>query len=98
MWVEISDHDGNDLIGSLDSDPVFVEGLEWGDTVMVKRVEILAVYLTRDEWMQEVEELWAEGNDILSYPPNTDGLEDAYEEGWTPRQALRWWNKRAASD
>lgn len=93
MWVQIIQRLGDNLLGTLDNNPVVVDGMKRGDPVIVKRVEIEAVTLSKEEWLAELKQLWAEG-DILPYPKDTNGLEEAYEEGWTPRQALRWWKKR----
>ncbi len=42
MWVRVTEHDGDELIGFLDNDPIFEVGYEHGDRIGFKRDEIIA--------------------------------------------------------
>lgn len=94
MWVKVHRIDGDWLVGILDSIPVFVENLKLGHSVRLNRVQIEAVDLSLDEWRAEVADLRAEDdyfNRWLGSPSLGDGFEAAFEEGLTPRQALKRW-------
>jgi hypothetical protein len=91
MWVAITHYDGDKLFGWLDSDPVIVEDMNYGDPVTLTRESIEAVTLSREEWQEELHQLWSTPDDTIEYPDDIDGVQEAYDHGWTPRQALRWW-------
>ncbi len=94
MWVAVSHFDGDDLVGRLDNDPVFVENMASGDVVKLRRVQIEAVNLSFDEWNEEVEHLRAKGdyfNRWLGQPVSENHFKEAFDEGLTPRQALNRW-------
>lgn len=94
MWVAVSHVDGDDLVGKLGNEPVFVENIAMGDLVKLRRVQVEAVDLSLDEWVEEVECLGAEGdyiNESLGQPVMGSGFEKAFGEGLTPRQALKRW-------
>lgn len=95
MWVAVTEVDGDDLVGILDSDPAYVENVALGDFVRLRRVQIEAVNLSCKEWMEEVELLRskAEFSNRWLGQPDTSVLLRAFDERLTPRQALNRWRK-----
>jgi len=49
MWVIVKEVKDNTLIGSLDNDPYFINGLKCGDEVVVKLEEIVAYLDPKEE-------------------------------------------------
>ena len=95
MWVNVRGVEGDYLVGTLDNDPVWVNHLQHGDRVALRRTQIEAVDLTLGEWREEAAYLRARGdyfNSWLGYPKDGSGFEKAYEKGLTPRQALNRWH------
>lgn len=94
MWVAVTGVDGDRLVGELDNHPVGVPDLKCGDRVELGRGQVEAVYLSRDEWVAEVDRLWgrAEFSDprlgLRKPPPEIAALHAA---GFTPLLALRRW-------
>ena len=94
MWVRVTNVDGDYLIGELDNDPLFVTHVKCGDRVVLSRVQIEAVDLTFEEWTAEVEHLRSQGdyfNRWFGFPKVGEGLEEAFHDRLTPRQALVRW-------
>jgi len=94
MWVLVADIEGDNLVGTLNNEPVYVTHVGYGDRVVLSRVQIEAVYLGFDEWCAEIEELRAKGdyfNRRLGPPVIGEGLERLYLDDWSPRQALVRW-------
>jgi hypothetical protein len=101
MWVKITEIDGPHLVGNLDNDPVFVEHLDCGDTVILSRCQIEMVDLSADEWREEVDLLLAQGdyfNRWLGYPGQGSGFDCFVDEVFTPRSALKRWAKWSPSE
>lgn len=101
MWVLITGRDGEKLVGTLDNDPVVVDGLKFGDKVVLSRTQIEAVHLSWDEWTDEINQLLAENdyqNSWLGPPVVGERLEQDYKNGLTPRQALRRWERFVPDD
>ena len=94
MWVEVTGVDGDRLVGALDNHPVIVPDLKCGDRVELGRGQVEAVYLTCDEWVAEVDRLWARAEfsdprlGLRKPPPEIAALHAA---GFTPLLALRRW-------
>ncbi len=94
MWVSVSHVDGDDLVGTLVNDPLFVENVASGDVVKLRRVQIEAVDLSFDEWTEEIARLRAQGdyfNRWLGQPVSENHFNEAFDERLSPRQALNRW-------
>ena len=94
MWVAVTGVEGDRLVGELDNDPVGVPQLKCGDRVELGRGQVEAVYLSRDEWVAEVDRLWgrAEFSDPrLGLPKPPPEFAALHAAGFTPLLALRRW-------
>lgn len=94
MWVRVTNVERDYLVGELDNDPALVTHIRYGDRVVLSRVQIEAVDLTFEEWKAEVEHLRSQGdyfNRWFGIPKVGNGLERAFHDGLTPRQALVRW-------
>lgn len=94
MWVQITHIEDEKLVGTLDNEPIWVEQMQLGDTVKLRRTQIEAVDLSYEEWVEEITSRRAKGdffNRWLGSPLIGDGLELLFSAGFTPRQALERW-------
>lgn len=94
MWVKVNKVQGHDLVGTLENYPAFVTHLGYGDQVTINRTQIEAINLTLEEWWAEVTLLKSDDdyfNFWRGHPQDGNGFEVGYDEGLTPRQALKRW-------
>ena len=94
MWVNVKHVDGDELVGALTNEPSFVENLQLGDTIRLRRTQIVMVVLSLEEWMEDLNALLSEGdyfNRLLGYPKEGEGIEIAHSLGHSPRIALDRW-------
>lgn len=43
MWVKVTHVEGEDLVGTLDNEPLMVEDIAYGDVVKLRKHQVLAV-------------------------------------------------------
>ena len=93
MWVSIPGTEDDQLVGTLESHPVRVDHLKYGDRVIVDRLQVEVIYLEYDEWLAECRTLIAQGDYHNKYlgSPNSSSFAIAYAEGLSPRMALTCW-------
>ena len=94
MWVQITHVEDGTLFGKLDNDPVIVKHIKHGDPVRLTAVQVEMVSLSPDEWRMELEKISAKDdyfNKHLGSPVYGNGIEQLYDEGFTPRLALQRW-------
>lgn len=85
MWVNITEHNGDDFKGTLDNTPYFIKSIKEGDEISFKTENIACIYGGESEFDEEKFALISNKaleNRQINYACKSDFIDNDEDSGW----------------